>query len=66
MLLAVAAVLSPVGLEVIHTLNHSGEQLARSLAWVVIYVYGGILLALIILEWLVRWWWVRRKRRSGA
>lgn len=66
MLLAIAAVLSPVGLDVIHTANNSGEQLGRSIAWALIYVYGGGLLALIVLEWLVRWWWARRKRRRAA
>ena len=66
MLLAIAAVLSPVGLDVIHTVNNSGEQLARSLAWVIIYVYGSILLGLILLEFLVRWWWAWRKRRRAA
>jgi len=66
MLLTVAAVISPVGLDVIHTANNSGDQLGRSIAWALIYVYGGGLLALIVVEWLVRWWWARRKRRRAA
>jgi hypothetical protein len=66
MLLATAAVLSPVGLDVIRTANNSGEQLSRSIAWALIYVYGGGFLALIVVEWLARWWLAWRKRRRAA
>jgi hypothetical protein len=65
-LVAVVVVVSPLGQEVIHSAFYSGEQLARSIAWVVIDVYGGALLALMVVEWLVRWWWARRKKRGGA
>ena len=66
MLLAIAEVLSPVGLDVIGTVMHSGEQLSRNIAWVIIYFYGGGLLLLVVLEWLVRWWLARRKQRRAA
>lgn len=67
MLISVLAVVSPLGRDVvIHTSFYAGEQLARSLAQVVLYVYGGVLLGAIVLEWLFRWWWARLKRGAGA
>lgn len=66
MLLTVVAVINPFTFDLVHTIRYSGEALARDLSWVIIYVYGGVLLGLIVAEFLVRWWWARRKQRSGA
>jgi len=67
MILAVVAVLSPPGRDLIHTSFYSGEQLARSLNQLLLYIAIGILLALIAVEWLVRWYLARRAlRRRGA
>jgi hypothetical protein len=66
MALTAIAVLNPVAFDVIRGAFYSGDQLARSLGQLLLMVFGGIAVAMIVLEWLVRWYWARRRRQSGA
>ena len=63
---AVVVLLSPIGQEVYSSLQ-SGEQLARSMAQIVVIIYAPILLALIVIEWGIRVFLrARRAARSSA
>jgi hypothetical protein len=63
--LAVAVALMPPISESIHAMLYSGEQLARTLSQFVLMVFGGIVLALAIIEWGVRVY-VARRRSVGT
>ena len=63
MLLSAVLAISSLGQDVIHGAFFSGEQLARSLSPLLLYIGIGILLAFIALEWLVRLLWARRAAR---
>jgi hypothetical protein len=64
MLLAAAAVLNPIGMDIIYSAFLTGEQLSRniwqSIAWIAI----AILAALVLLEWTLRKL-ILRRRASG-
>jgi len=61
MLISVALILSPYGRDLIHSAYYSGEQLARSLGQLLVYISGGIMAAAIAAEWLLRWWLATRR-----
>jgi hypothetical protein len=44
---------------------HSGEQLARSMSQVIIFIYGPILLLIVLAEWGIRLW-INTRRRKAA
>ena len=63
MLLAAIAVLNPIGLEVIHAAFFSGEALSRSI-WRPIALTGmAIMVLVVVLEWQIRNFIVRRRAR---
>lgn len=59
--------LSPFGNSLIHSAFYSGEQLARSLSQFLLTMIGLLWGGLVLLEWLVRVYMVRRRaKRMGA
>jgi hypothetical protein len=54
--------LSPYGQDLVHGAFFSGEQLARSLNQLLLYIFAGIMLAAVALEWLLRWLLLKRRR----
>jgi hypothetical protein len=62
--LIILIAVSPLGQEVYRGLN-SGEQLARSMSQIVIFIYGPILLLIVLAEWGIRWWINARRRRAA-
>ncbi|MDO8979755.1 MAG: hypothetical protein Q7V17_11040 [Afipia sp.] len=54
MLLAVAVVLNPVGLDFLHGAFMSNEQLSRSIARPIVFMIGGVLGVLCMLEFGIR------------
>jgi hypothetical protein len=59
--LSMLVMLSPPGQEIFHSAFYSGEQLARSMGQLVLYIMGAIMLGAVGLECLVRWWLAKRR-----
>lgn len=67
LLLAAAAALNPVGLDFLHGAFMSSEQLSRNIARPIVFMIGGVLGALIVLEFILRKYLMRRRQSaSGA
>jgi hypothetical protein len=65
LLLAIAAIVSPLGREVIHNAFFSGEALSRNIAQPLFFMGLGIAVLVGVIEWLVRTI-ISRRRGSGA
>jgi hypothetical protein len=61
LIVAAVAVVSPFGQDLIHTSFFSGEQLARDLSQLLLYIFTGSAVALIALECLIRWLLLRKR-----
>ena len=61
LLLAAAAILNPLGLDIIHAAFFSGEQLARNIWQPIVFGAAAILVLLIVIEW-----WIRKRRAARA
>jgi hypothetical protein len=60
-------VISPFGRSLIHSAFYSGEQLVRSLSEFLLLVIALIWAGLVLLEWLLRVYMLRRRaKRSSA
>jgi hypothetical protein len=64
LVVAAIAIASPFGQDLIHTSLFSGEQLARDLSQLLLYIFAGVLIALVALEWMIRWLLHRRRRET--
>jgi hypothetical protein len=56
LVLALVAALNPVGLGFLRSAFWSGEQLSRNIAQPIVYTAIGILIALGVIEALVKYW----------
>ena len=65
LLLSAAAVLNPVGFDILHSAFFAGEQLARNIAQPIVLTALAIMAVVIGLEWLVRSL-IARSRARGA
>jgi hypothetical protein len=65
LVLAVLICASPLGQEVYRGLS-SGEQLARSMSQIVIFIYGPILLLIVLAEWGIRMWINARRKAAKS
>jgi hypothetical protein len=63
-ILVILIAVSPLGQEVYRGL-HSGGQLARSMSQVIIFIYGPILLLIVLAEWGIRLWITTRRRKAA-
>jgi len=61
LIIAALAHLNPLGLDLLRQAFAASEQLARTIAQAIYGIALVILLALIALEWTVRWWLARRR-----
>ena len=59
-LLAAAIALNPVGLDFLHGAFMSNEQLSRNIARPIVFMIGGVLGALCVLEFGIRQYLVRK------
>lgn len=66
LLLAAAAVLNPVGLDFLCTAFVSNEQLSRNIAQPIVFMIGGILGGVCLLEFGIRQYLIRKHRSHGA
>jgi hypothetical protein len=65
MLLAAAAVLNPIGMDIIYSAFLTGEQLSRNIWQSIALIAIAILAALVLLEWTLREL-ILRRRASGT
>jgi hypothetical protein len=64
LVLVVLVCVSPLGQEVYRGLN-SGEQLARAMSQIIVFIYGPILLLIVLAECGIRLW-INARRRKPA
>jgi len=64
MLLAAATALNPVGLDFLHSAFMSNEQLSRNIARPIVFMIGGVLGVLCLLEFGIRQYLVRKRRSA--
>jgi hypothetical protein len=64
LLIMIAALLNPLGLDIIHGAFLSGEALARNIWQPIAFVAIAVLLMMIALEWLLRALALKRRSRG--
>ncbi len=65
MLLSIVILASPIGTEILHDTFLSGEQLSRSIAQPIAFIGFGMMIAICVVEWLVRSM-ISKRRARGA
>ncbi|WP_430516793.1 hypothetical protein [Bradyrhizobium yuanmingense] len=58
--------LNPVGLDFLHSAFFAGEQLARNIAQPIVLTALAIIVLVVLLEWLVRSFLVKRRARGAS
>jgi ABC-type proline/glycine betaine transport system permease subunit len=66
MIAAVVLAVSPLGQEVLRGAFVSNEQLTRHLSLFLLAVLSSILVGVALVEWLVRFLWLRRRAKRQA
>ncbi|WP_225133840.1 hypothetical protein [Bradyrhizobium yuanmingense] len=66
LLLGVIVALNPVGLDFLHSAFFAGEQLARNIAQPIMLTALAIIVLVVLLEWLVRSFLVKRRARGAS
>ncbi|WP_225124159.1 MULTISPECIES: hypothetical protein [Bradyrhizobium] len=66
LLLGVIVALNPVGLDFLHSAFFAGEQLARNIAQPIVLTALAIIVLVVLLEWLVRSFLVKRRARGAS
>ena len=66
LLLGAAVALNPVGLDFLHSAFFAGEQLARNIAQPIVLTALAIMVLVVVLEWLVRSFMVKRRARGAS
>ncbi|MBH5371330.1 hypothetical protein [Bradyrhizobium glycinis] len=66
LLLGVALALNPVGLDFLHSAFFAGEQLARNIAQPIVLTALAIIVLVVVFEWLVRSFLVKRRARGAS
>ena len=66
LLLGAIVALNPVGLDFLHSAFFAGEQLARNIAQPIVLTTLAIIVLVVVLEWLVRSFLVKRRARGAS
>jgi len=66
LLLAAAVALNPIGLDFLHSAFFAGEQLARNIAQPIVFAALAVIALVVVLEWLVRFFLVKRRARGAS
>ncbi|MDF0495493.1 hypothetical protein [Bradyrhizobium yuanmingense] len=66
LLLGAIVALNPVGLDFLHSAFFAGEQLARNIAQPIVLTALAIIVLVVLLEWLVRSFLVKRRARGAS
>nr|WP_246732241.1 hypothetical protein [Bradyrhizobium yuanmingense] len=65
-MLGAIVALNPVGLDFLHSAFFAGEQLARNIAQPIVLTALAIIVLVVLLEWLVRSFLVKRRARGAS
>lgn len=66
LLLGAVVALNPVGLDFLHSAFFAGEQLARNIAQPLVLTALAVIVLVVVLEWLVRSFLVKRRARGAS
>ncbi|TQF26122.1 hypothetical protein UNPF46_35315 [Bradyrhizobium sp. UNPF46] len=66
LLLGAVVALNPIGLDFLHSAFFAGEQLARNIAQPIVLAALAVLGLVVVLEWLVRSFLVKRRARGAS
>ncbi|WP_271537987.1 MULTISPECIES: hypothetical protein [unclassified Bradyrhizobium] len=66
LLLGAIVALNPVELDFLHSAFFAGEQLARNIAQPIVLTALAIIVLVVLLEWLVRSFLVKRRARGAS
>ncbi|MFK4382726.1 hypothetical protein ACVWYQ_001158 [Bradyrhizobium sp. USDA 3397] len=66
LLLGAIVALNPVGLDFLHSAFFAGEQLARNIAQPIVLTALAIIVLVVLFEWLVRSFLVKRRARGAS
>ncbi|PIT01645.1 hypothetical protein TSA1_13320 [Bradyrhizobium nitroreducens] len=66
LLLGAVVALNPIGLDFLHSAFFAGEQLARNIAQPIVLIALALMAVVVVLEWLVRSFLVKRRARGAS
>ncbi|MDD1516994.1 MULTISPECIES: hypothetical protein [Bradyrhizobium] len=66
LLLGAIVALNPIGLDFLHSAFFAGEQLARNIAQPIVLTALTMMVLVVVLEWLVRSFLVKRRARGAS
>ena len=66
LLLGAVVALNPIGLDFLHSAFFAGEQLARNIAQPIVLTALAVIVLVMVLEWLMRSFLVKRRARGAS
>jgi hypothetical protein len=66
LLLGAVVALNPIGLDFLHSAFFAGEQLARNIAQPIVLTALAVIVMVMVLEWLMRSFLVKRRARGAS
>lgn len=66
LLLGAVVALNPIGLDLLHSAFFAGEQLARNIAQPLVLTALAVMVLMVMLEWLMRSFLVKRRARGAS
>jgi hypothetical protein len=66
LLLGAVVALNPIGLDFLHSAFFAGEQLARNIAQPLVLTALAVMVLMVMLEWLMRSFLVKRRARGAS
>ncbi|MCK1720137.1 hypothetical protein [Bradyrhizobium sp. 141] len=66
LLLGALVALNPIGFDFLHSAFFAGEQLARNIAQPIVLTALAVIVLVVVLEWLVRSFLVKRRARGAS
>ena len=66
LLLGAVVALNPIGFDFLHSAFFAGEQLARNIAQPIVLTALAVIVLVVVLEWLVRSFLVKRRARGAS
>ena len=66
LLLGAVVAVNPIGLDFLHSAFFAGEQLARNIAQPIVLTALAVIVVVVMVEWLVRSFLVKRRARGAC
>jgi hypothetical protein len=66
LLLGAVVAVNPIGLDFLHSAFFAGEQLARNIAQPIVLTALAVIVVVVMVEWLVRSFLVKRRARGAS